>query len=222
MMLDARDLRKRNVRLGAAAVCGLLALCEAGAARAEEAAAASGTLSLSTEGASASGSAKGTEGTPAADAAPEAPMDPRVKNPANYEFSFVSVAAYQTWSLSTGVLYFGAGGGLGPSLYRFGKVGKNEFGLDPDLEIAFANAFLRLKITECVDWDVGPRMGVGAALFNVPNAPQSSFTYGGYTDLFFGSAKVKLGMRFEYNRYAHSDFFENGWRVTPLLVRVTH
>ena len=178
-------------------------------------------MSLSTDGASASGSAKGSGETPQADEAPEAPVDPRVKNPANYEFSFVSVAAYQTWSLGS-VFYFGAGGGLGPSLYRFGKVGKNEFGLDPDLEIAFANAFLRIKPIEYIDWDLGPRMGIGASLFNVPNAPQSSFTYGGYTDLFFGSAKVKLGMRFEYNRYAHSDYFENGWRVTPLLVRVVH
>ena len=65
-------------------------------------------------------------------------------------------------------------------------------------------------------------MGLGAALFNVPNAPQSSFTYGGYADLRFGSATIKIGPRFEYNRIAHSDYFENGWRITPLIVRVVH
>jgi hypothetical protein len=218
-MSDARDPLKRNVRVAAAALSGLLALCGAGAARAEEAAAAGGTLSINTDGATASGTA---QGAPAADQAPEAPIDPRVKNPANYEFAFVSVAAYQTWSLSGSVLYFGAGGGLGPALYRFGKTGKNDFGLDPDLEIAFANAFLRVKITPYVDLDIGPRMGIGAALFNVPNAPQSSFTYGGYADLFFGSPTIKFGTRFEYNRIAHSDYFENGWRITPLMVRITH
>jgi hypothetical protein len=199
---------------------GLLALCEAGAARAEDAA-ASGTLTVSTDGASASGSE--TAAPAAADKpAEEPPMDPRVKNPANYEFAFVSVAAYQTWSLVNNVLYFGAGGGLGPALYRFGKTGKSDFGLDPDLEIAFANAFLRVKITKFVDFDFGPRMGIVAALFNVPNAPQSSFTYGGYADLFLGSPTVKLGPRFEYNRIAHSDYFENGWRITPIMLRVVH
>ena len=211
----------RNVRFSAATLSGVLCLVQAGAAYAEETGAASGSLTVSTEGASASGSSS-AESKPEADTKADEPIDPRVKNPANYEFTFVSVAAYQTWGIVRDVLYFGAGGGLGPSLYRFGKTGKNDFGLDPNLEIAFANAFLRVKMTKFVDLDLGPRMGIGAALFNVPNAPQSSFMYGGYADLAFGSPKIKAGMRFEYNRIAHSDYFENGWRVTPLFVRVVH
>jgi hypothetical protein len=217
----------RNVRVSAATLSGVLCLFQAGTAYAEETGAASGSLTLSTEGASASGSSStagtsSTESPPEADTQANAPIDPRVKNPANYEFTFVSVAAYQTWGIVRDVLYFGAGGGLGPSLYRFGKTNKNDFGLDPDLEIAFANAFLRVKMTKYVDLDLGPRMGIGAALFNVPNAPQSSFTYGGYGDLAFGSPNIKAGMRFEFNRIAHSDYFESGWRVTPLFIRVVH
>ena len=169
----------------------------------------------------ASANAEGS--APEADTAPkEEPVDPRVRNPANYEFAFVSVAAYQTWALAGSVLYFGAGGGLGPALYRVSKIGHHDVGWDPDLEIAYANMFLRVVPVKYVDIDVGPKIALGAALFNVPDAPQSSFSYGGYVDLRIGSPTIKLGPRFEYDRVAHSTFSENGWRLTPLLLRIVH
>jgi hypothetical protein len=215
-MSNARD--RRYVRVAAATLSGALAWLSAEQARAAEADAAA-SVSLGGD-ASASGSA--TEAAPEGDTPPEAPVDPRKKNPANYEFAFVSVAAYQTWSLAGSVLFFGAGGGLGPPLYRISKIGHNSVGWDPDLEIAYANVFLRVAPVRYVDLDVGPKIALGSALFNVPDAPQSSFSYGGYVDLRFGSPTIKVGPRFEYDRVAHSTFQESGWRLTPLMLRVVH
>src|SRR5262245_38850910 len=61
------------------------------------------------------------------------------KNPANYEFGFVTVGAYQTWAIAGNVLFFGVGGGLGPTLYRYSKLSKTGSGWDPTLEIAYGN-----------------------------------------------------------------------------------
>ena len=217
-MSDARERRRHYVRIATATLSSALGLCLAGSAWAEE---AEGSASISLGGGSASASAEGAP--PEGDkAAPEPPVDPRVRNPPNYEFAFVSVAAYQTWALAGDVLYFGAGGGLGPPLYRISKIGSNALGWDPDLEIAYANVFLRVRATRYVDLDVGPKIALGSALFNVPDAPQSTFSYGGYVDLRIGSPTIKLGPRFEYDRIAHSTFSENGWRLTPLLLRVYH
>jgi hypothetical protein len=222
-MADARDLRERIVRVAAAALGGAFTLF-AGAAHAQ----VSGSADVSLGGGSSAGTSgeapvAAEEKSPTEDAPKaEEPVDPRVKNPANYEFAFVSVAAYQTWSIAGSVLYFGAGGGIGPPLYRVGKIGHNKFGWDPDLEIATANIFLRVKPVQYVDIDIGPKMGLGSTLFNAKDAPQSSFSYGGYVDLRFGSPTIKLGPRFEYDRVAHSDYFENGWRLTPIMLRVVH
>ena len=216
-MSDARDRRRRYVRFAAATLSGALAVLGTRGARAEEAAA---SASVSLGDASASASAEGAQ--PQADAAPEPPVDPRKRNPPNYEFAFISVGAYQTWGIAGEVLYFGMGGGLGPPLYRISKIGKNGMGWDPDLEIAYAVAFLRVAPVKYVDIDLGPKIGLGSALFNVPDAPQSSFSYGGYVDLRFGSPTIKLGPRFEYDRVAHSNFSENGWRLTPLMLRIMH
>lgn len=191
-----------------------------GARAAEDEASASVSLDGDSS-ASASGNAAAAP-APEGDTPPDAPVDWRTKNPANYEFAFVSVAAYQTWGIAGSVLFFGMGGGLGPPLYRISKIGHNSIGWDPDLEIAYANAFLRLSPVKYVDVDVGPKIGLGSALFNVPDAPQSSFSYGGYVDLRFGSPTIKVGPRFEYDRVAHSSFSESGWRFTPIMLRVVH
>ncbi len=218
-MSDARDRRRRYVRIATAGLSGALGALTAGHAYAEEAA---GSASISL-GSDSSASASASAGAPGADTpAPEAPVDPRKRNPANYEFAFVSVAAYQTWALSGSLLFFGAGGGIGPPLYRISKIGNNKLGWDPDLEVAYANAFLRVSPVPYVDIDVGPKIGLGSALFNVPDAPQSSFSYGGYVDLRFGSPTIKVGPRFEYDRVMHSSFAENGWRLTPLMLRIVH
>jgi hypothetical protein len=219
-MSDARDRRRQYVRIAAASLCGAFALCVgAEAARAADAE-ASASLSLGGD-TSASASAEGA--SPEADSAPkEEPVDPRKRNPPIYEFAFVSVAAYQTWAIAGSALYFGAGGGLGPPLYRISKIGHNALGVDPELTIAYANAFLRIVPARFVDIDVGPIISLGSALFNVPDAPQSSFSYGGYADLFFGSSTIKLGPRFEFERVAHQTFTESGFRITPLLLRIVH
>jgi hypothetical protein len=161
---------------------------------------------------------------PTADEGPEpiAIQRPRDKNPAHYEFGFVSVGAYQTWAIAGDVLFFGAGGGLGPNIYRYSKLGENKAGWDVSVEIAYANAFIRLEPIPNLDIDVGPRMGLGGALYNVRDAPQSAFSYGGYVDLRVGSERIKVGPRFEYDRIAYSDYYENGWKLTPLMLRVVH
>jgi hypothetical protein len=147
------------------------------------------------------------------------------KNPANYEFAFVSVGAYQAWSLAGRVLYFGAGGGVGPPLYRYAKLGDNDAGWYPNLDIVYGNVFLRIAPVQYVDIDVGPKIAIGATLYDVPpvsTAPESAFSYGGYADLRVGSRTVKLGPRFEYMRIAHSNYYEKGWILTPLMLRVVH
>lgn len=151
-----------------------------------------------------------------------APRPSSSKNPANYEFAFVSAGAYQTWNIAGDVLYFGAGGGVGPPLYRYSKIGSNDAGWNPTIDIVYGNVFLRLSPIPYLDVDVGPKISIGATLFDVPDAPQSAFTYGGYADLRVGSRTVKLGPRFEYVRVAHSDFIESGWILTPLMLRITH
>src|SRR6185436_16415788 len=101
-MPDTRDSLLRHVRLMAtiAASAGVL-LATAGTARAgddgaEGGASASATVSLSGAGANAS----------AHDEAPsDEPAEKVNKHPANYEFSFVSVGAYQTWSIAGNMLY---------------------------------------------------------------------------------------------------------------------
>ncbi len=224
-MSDPRDRRIRYVRIATATLGGALALC--GGARGAWAADAEGNASASISlggdsGATASGSAEGA--APGADTAPKAeePVDPRVRNPPNYEFAFVTVGAYQNWSLVGSVLYFGAGGSIGPPLYRYSKIGSNPAGWDPELQILSGNLYVRFSPIPYLDLDVGPIIGLGSALFDVPDPPQSSFSYGGYVDLRIGSKTIKVGPRFEYDRIAHSDFTENGWRITPLLVRVMH
>jgi hypothetical protein len=211
------------VRIATATLSGALVLCGAGRAWAADAEGNAGaSISL---GGDSTASASGSAGSaaPEADAAPkEEPVDPRVLHPPNYEFAFVSVGAYQNWSLVGSVLYFGAGGSIGPPLYRYSKIGSNSAGWDPDLEILSGSVYLRFSPIKYLDLDVGPKIALGSALFNVPDPPQSSFSYGGYVDLRIGSKTIKVGPRFEYDRVAHSDFTENGWRITPLLVRVMH
>ena len=219
-----------SVRVLGTALGGVLAL--SGVARAEGVAGGA-TVTLG-GGASASGS---TSDAPAAEAgastesAPpqadsaqnEDPSNWRAMNPAQYEFAFVTVGASQSWSIIGKVLLFGIGGGLGPPLYRIGKLNtQKEVGWDHDLEIAYADMFLRIAPIPYVDINLGPKIALGSALFGVPDAPQSSFSYGGFVDLRFGSPKIKVGPRFEYDRLAHSDFYEHGWRLTPLMVSVTH
>ena len=69
---------------------------------------------------------------------------------------------------------------------------------------------------------MGPKIALGSALYNVKDAPQTAFSYGGYVDLRVGSERIKVGPRFEFDRIAYSDYYENGWRVTPLMLRVVH
>ena len=164
-----------------------------------------------------------SDAQPTADTAPVGSPDARGSaNPANYEFAFVSVAAYQNWSLADRWLFFGAGGGLGPPLYRISKLGSNKVGIDPDLDIAYANAYLRFEPCRYLDLDVGPKIALGSALYNVKDSPQNAFSVGGYVDLRVGSPTIKVGPRFEYDYIAYSDYSEKGWRLTPLLLRIVH
>jgi hypothetical protein len=208
--MDVREKRERNARMpGLFCALGLfLALFATRVANAQE-----------DEG-SASASASVTADTGAAPS--EDASDTRPRNPANYEFAFVSVSAYQAWSLAGRWLYFGAGGGLGPPLYRYSKLGSNSADWDPNLEIVHANVFLRVSPARFVDIDVGPRIALGSALYNVKDPPMQSFSMGGYVDLRFGSEKIKFGPRFEYDRLSYSSYNESGWRITPLMVRVMH
>src|SRR5262249_45857730 len=159
--------------------------------------------------------------------APEPPIPWRTKNPATYEFGFVTVGAEQAWSIIGTTLLFGVGGALGPPLYRIGKLStQSEVTWDHDLEIAHGLLFLRVAPVKYVDLDLGGKIALGSSLFFDPKTPstnptgvdmpQSSFSYGGYVDLRIGSPTIKLGPRFEYVRLAHSDFYEHGWRITPL------
>jgi hypothetical protein len=156
--------------------------------------------------------------------APSEPVrpDPRPKNPANYEFGFVNVAAYQAFAIAGRWLYFGLGGGVGPPLYRYGKLGDNDAGWDPNIEIVQASMFLRIAPAPFLDIDIGPRIALGAATYNVKDPPNSSFSAGGYVDLRVGTQNLKFGPRFEYANLAYANTSEQGWRITPLMVRVMH
>jgi hypothetical protein len=206
-MVDARDRMRRSVRTAVATVVGGFSALLPFAAYADD---TDGTATAPTP-------------PPTADQTNTSSSEQTVsKNPAHYEFAFVSVGAYQTWALADHWLFFGAGGGLGPPLYRYSKLGSNKAGWDPDLDIAYANVFLRVEPIPYVDIDVGPKIALGSALYNVKDAPQSAFSYGGYLDLRVGSPTIKVGPRFEVDRIAYSDYYETGWRLTPLMLRIVH
>jgi hypothetical protein len=176
-------------------------------------------------GGSAAASGPAAEANPAADKGAAAPTDEEVTDPkpANYEFGFVTVGANQAWNLVGKWLFFGAGGGLGPPLYRYGKIkGHPTRGWNNNLDIVYGNLFLRIAPVKYVDLDFGPKISLGATLWDVPDAPESAFSYGGYVDLRIGSRTVKLGPRFEYMRIAHSSFYDTAWMITPLMARVVH
>jgi hypothetical protein len=149
-------------------------------------------------------------------------QDPGDPNPAHYEFAFVSMGAYQTWALAGRWLYVGAGGGIGPPLYRYSKLGDKAAGWDTTLDIVYGNAFLRIQPIPNIDLDFGPKIAIISALYDVTAAPQAGFSYGGYVDLRVGSRTIKLGPRFEYDRIAYFDTYDKGWRLTPLMLRVVH
>lgn len=142
--------------------------------------------------------------------------------PAHYEFGFVTVGAYQTWAVAGRWLYLGAGGGLGPTLYRYSKLGSRDAGWDTSIEVAYANAFVRVQPIKYVDIDLGPKIAIGSELDQGKDPPQSTFSIGGVLDLRVGTENIKVGPRFEYDRVAYYDYYENAWRLTPLLVRVYH
>ena len=205
--MDVRDQRYRNARLPGLAFA--LASLLPAIAQAQEDTGAS---------VSASADVKADTSTPAAGEV----HDPRPKNPANYEFAFVSVSAYQAFSIAGRWLYVGLGGGVGPPLYRYGKLGDNDAYWDPNIEIVHGNAFLRVAPAPWIDIDIGPRLALGAATYNVKDPPNSSFAASGYADLRIGTQNIKLGPRFEYVNLAYAGYSEQGWRITPLLLRVMH
>jgi hypothetical protein len=143
-------------------------------------------------------------------------------NPANYEFAFVSVAAYQAWGLAGRTLLFGAGGGFGPPLYRYSALGGRDATWDPTLEVIYGNVFLRLAPSRFVELDVGPKIALVSSLFDVVDPPQSGFSVAGYADLRVGTRDVKFGPRFEYGEVTYYNYRESGWRLTPLMLRVVH
>ena len=146
--------------------------------------------------------------------------DPR---PANYDFSFLSIAANQNWPLtrwSGGGIYFGVGGGAGTPLYRVSKMEDRDIGIDPTIEILFANTYFRIAPFRYLDLDLGGRIALGASVFDVSDPPRAGFISGGYADLRVGSKKIKFGPRFEYDRIVFDRFTETGWKITPLMLRV--
>jgi hypothetical protein len=146
-------------------------------------------------------------------------------NPATYEISFVSIALNKSWGIANwrgGGFYFGAGGGIGTSLYRISKMEDRDVSVDPMLEAVFGNLFFRISPVEFVDVDLGGRLALGSSLFEVEDAPRSGFVRGGYADLRIGSKKVKLGPRFEYDSIVYAGFNEAGWKLTPLMLRVVN
>ena len=156
--------------------------------------------------------------------------------PSTYEFAFVSVGITQAWSIAGRTLFLGAGGGIGPALFRLSQMkcsdaeptsgcddtSTRDLGIDPSLEIAYGSGFVRLSPIPYLDLDVGPKVAIGTTLYNVPEPPRPSFIYGGYADLRVGSRTIKLGPRFEYSRTAYADFYQNGWKLTALMLRVVH
>jgi hypothetical protein len=174
-------------------------------------------------GGSASAPAPAAEANPAADSGSTSKDSvERDPNPSTYEFGFVTVGANQAWNIVGRVLFFGMGGGVGAPLYRYSKFKDQDAGWNKNLDIVYGQIFLRFAPVECLDLDFGPKLAIGATLWDVPDPPESAFTYGGYADLRVGSRNVKFGPRFEYVRMAHSNFYETGWIFTPLMARVVH
>jgi hypothetical protein len=146
--------------------------------------------------------------------------DPR---PTTYEIGFVSMGMNQAWRFVQwrgGGIYVGGGGGVGSNLYRISQMDDNPVGIDSMLEVIYGNAFLRVTPFEYADIDVGGRLALGAAFYDVTDAPRSGFVRGAYVDLRVGSRKIKFGPRFEYDSIAHSDYVAVGWKLTPLMLRV--
>jgi hypothetical protein len=210
---------KRHCAVSAISAIGLLA----GAAGAQEPSGAptQPAVSVSLGG---SASAPAAEASPAADSgsSSSSASDKTDPNPSNYEFGFVTVGANQAWNLVGRVLFFGMGGGVGAPLYRYGKMKGHDAGWNANLDIVYGNMFLRIAPVEYVDLDIGPKIALGATLFDVPDPPESAFTYGGYADLRVGSRTIKFGPRFEFVKIAHSNFYDTGWILTPLMARVVH
>ena len=175
-------------------------------------------------GGSASAPAPAAQENPAADSgsAPSKDSEETDPKPANYEFGFVTVGGNQAWNLVGRVLFFGMGGGVGAPLYRYGKIEGHDAGWNPNLDIVYGNIFLRIAPVPYVDLDIGPKISLGATLWDVPDPPESAFGYGGYADLRIGSRHVKFGPRFEVVKIAHSTFTDTGWILTPLMARVVH
>lgn len=209
---------KRHSAVTAISAIGLLA----GVARAEEPSTPSQPAVSVSLGGSASAPAPAAEANPAADSGSSAEPDDRDPKPSNYEFGFVTVGANQAWNIAGRILFFGMGGGVGAPLYRYSKMKDHDAGWNQNLDIVYGNIFLRFAPVEYVDLDFGPKLALGATLWDVPDPPESAFTYGGYVDLRVGSRKVKLGPRFEYVKIAHSNFYDTGWIFTPLMARVVH
>jgi len=141
--------------------------------------------------------------------------------PKNYEFGFVTIGAYQTWAVAGKWLYLGVGGGVGPPLYRFSKVGSRDATWDTSVEVLYGNAFARIR-TSFLEVDLGPKIAITSELDQAKNPPQGGFSYGGVFDLRFGTEKIKIGPRFAFERVANYDYYENAWRITPLMLRVYH
>jgi hypothetical protein len=169
-------------------------------------------------------------------AAPEDEPNLKFDMPSTYEFAFVSVGITQAWSIAGRALFLGAGGGIGPALYRISQMkcsdaqrtsgcddtNTRDVTLDRSLEIAYGNAFVRVSPIPYLDLDVGPKLAIATTLYDVPEPPRPAFVYGGYADLRVGSRTIKFGPRFEYSRTAYADFYQNGWKLTALMVRVVH
>lgn len=144
-------------------------------------------------------------------------------HPANFEFSFLSVAANQNIGLAHwggGGIYFGAGGGIGTTLYKISKIEDRDVGIDPTIEALFANLYFRIAPFRYLDLDFGGRIAVGSTGYDVPDSPRGAFVRAGYADLRIGSKKIKVGPRFEYVSTVYADFNEVGWKLSPLMLRV--
>jgi hypothetical protein len=146
--------------------------------------------------------------------------DPQRRRLPTLEIAVASVGLNGTWHFA-GPLHLGAGGGAGPTLYRWSRIEGRDSGVDPTLEVVFVNAFVLLAPAEFLDLDAGGRVAVAGALSDVEGAPRGALVYGAYGDLRIGSRKLKLGPRFEYVAYRYGDFTEYGFRVTPVLLRLT-
>jgi hypothetical protein len=144
-------------------------------------------------------------------------------NPTNYDFAFLSIGLHQNWGLSRwkgGGVYFGAGGGLGGPLWRITKMEDRDIDVDNTLEVVFGDAYLRLAPFHYMDLDVGGKIAIGSTSFGISDAPRSGFVRAAYADLRVGTKTIKFGPRLEFNSIVYSEITENGWKITPLMVRV--